>query len=72
MLNIIVCTVMISSMVNDSNGSHFFEGNATLQGNVLGQNEAQYLVDFSADARKQGFEGNFTHLLVRKDKCVQK
>ena len=59
----VICTILVVAM--------HFEQNADVKGIVIGSNKYRYIVDFSNDAKKNDYEGDYSHKLVLKDDCVE-
>ncbi len=61
MIKLVICTI------------HILSGTITyddLSGKVLAENDIKYAVDFSIDAKKNGYKGNYSQVLVDKGDCV--
>lgn len=65
MLNIICA---ISVMVNI--GGIGLSSKTNLKGKIVSESRSQYLVDFSSEAKKKDFLGDYSEVLVDRDKCV--
>ena len=58
----VICTIAVISF-------HFFS-TADVKGKILFSNDKSYVVDFSVDAKKRGFAGDYSERIVNKDSCV--
>lgn len=48
-----------------------FIQNEQVRGKILSSNEYNLLVDFSEDAKKKSLYGDYSKVLVNKNKCVK-
>lgn len=48
-----------------------FASTAPVRGYVKGSSETHYLVDFSAAAKANAYEGDYSLQIVPKNKCVE-
>lgn len=48
-----------------------FGSKTEVRGKVLAESGSMYLVDFSADAKKNGYEGDYSENMVEKSKCIK-
>ncbi len=58
----VLCTISVIAMK--------FLVMADVEGKVLAEGATRYVVDFSIDATKRGFEGDYSRRIVSKDNCV--
>jgi hypothetical protein len=45
--------------------------NAELEGKIIIDAQSVYFVDFSVDAKKKQYIGNYSNVYVNSDKCVK-
>lgn len=69
----LVCNLLVVAMV------HFtktgppvgMESKAQVEGKMLAQDDVHYLVDFSKDAKKHNYDGDYSKVLVDKRECIK-
>ena len=59
----VICTIQVIAM-------HFMS-KADVIGHTKSQSNTHYLVDFSVDAKRQGFEGDYSNRIVNKSDCIK-
>lgn len=63
----IICSIFVTYINADGIG---FMSKAQLEGRVLKENNFNYLVDFSKKAKEEGYSGDYSKLLVKKEDCI--
>lgn len=69
----VICSLLV--FVNaklDKNASVPWEVRASVEGKVISSNGKFLLVDFSEDAKKQNFVGDYSKVIVDRDECVRR
>jgi hypothetical protein len=59
----VICTILVVAM--------HFQSRADIQGTIIAKNDLSYVVDFSKDAEKQGFDGDYSKRIVNRIDCVE-
>ena len=62
MITMVICTIQVVAI--------HFVSHADVKGKVLAENDTKYVVDFSIEAKKNGYEGDYSNRLVNKLDCV--
>lgn len=63
----VICTLIVTYLV----GSINFMEKAQLEGKLLKEDSSNYLIDFSIDAKKHNYEGNYNKKLIKKEECIK-
>lgn len=63
MTTILVCSITVVVGL--------FAGTADVKGTMIAQSDTKYYVNFSKEAKKNGYEGDYSKILVKKDQCVK-
>jgi hypothetical protein len=69
----LVCNLLVVVMVHfTKNGPPVgIESKAQVEGKMLAQDDSHYLIDFSKDAKKHNYNGDYSKVLVFKNECIK-
>lgn len=59
----IICSILVTL-------SHF-QSKADVKGHLVAEGEYNYAVDFSQEAKRKGYEGDYTLRIINKSECVK-
>lgn len=63
----VICNILVTYYV----GAIGFMSNEQVEGHVISKNSINYLVDFSVDAKKHNYVGDYSKKLVNRNECVE-
>lgn len=67
---LLICKISVVVLVAMGDGEVPWFVSADVKGKVTSTSTTKYLVDFSEDAKARKFQGDYSAVLVEKNKCV--
>jgi hypothetical protein len=62
----IICTIMVTLPLDNGGGWSYME---QVRGHMIKNGEYNYIVDFSREAKRLGFKGDYSFKMVPKRDC---